>query len=403
MDNITHAFVGAAMAECAVPRAASPRTRTALMCVGVVAANAPDVDLLYTSLLAEEPLAYLLHHRGHSHTLPGLAALGMLIWSSLRLLPRMGTALREAESRWVLLIAAGLLSHLAMDSANGYGTHPFYPLSSRWFYGDAVFVLEPWLWAILGAALALNAGRFWRVAIALLTIVPIGALVFLGVLRGGVPMVLLGVVGAATIAARPFDRRRRAAAALLATTVIFLSMAGISRVAKSEARDALAALGGTEIVDIVADANPGVPWCWSVLTLHRATGQPTESLTANRATLSLLPGMWPATACASAQLSARWSTDVPASDAVVWHRRWQIDVAELRALYAGNCRVRAWLQFGRVPYVTNGHILDLRFESPVGQNFTPMAIDGGTRPCPSDLTDWEPPRLDVLTPRPPPG
>ena len=123
---------------------------------GVVAANVPDVDILYTSI-TEEPLGYLLHHRGHSHTLPGLAALGILIWSCLLLLPQTRPAVRAAKSRWIVLVASALLSHLLMDSGNSYGTHFFYPLSSRWFYGDAVFVLEPWLWAILGAALAWNA------------------------------------------------------------------------------------------------------------------------------------------------------------------------------------------------------------------------------------------------------
>jgi inner membrane protein len=369
------------------------------MCVGVVAANAPDVDLLYTNLLAGAPLGYLLHHRGHSHTLPGLAALGVLIWSASRLLPRIRAGVSGVERRSVLLIGAALLSHLLMDSANGYGTHPFYPFSTGWFYGDAVFVLEPWLWAILGAALAVNAGHLWRLAIAFLTIVPISALLYLGIVRGGVAVALLAVVGVATMAARPLDRQRRAAAALLATAAIFLSMAGISRIAKSEATTELAALGGTEVVDVVADVNPGVPWCWGVLTLHRTTAQPKETLIANRATLSLLPCLFPAAACASARLSAGWSTDVPASEAIVWHRRWQIDVEQLRALYTRTCRARAWLQFGRVPYVSNGHIIDLRFENPLGQNFTSMAIDAGAGPCPRDLTAWEPPRLDVLTPR----
>ena len=198
MDNVTHAFVGAAIAECAVPREASSRTRAAFMCVSVVAANVPDVDILYTGM-TEEPLGYLLHHRGHSHTLPGLAALGILIWATLLLLPQTRPALREAKSRWIGLVASALLSHLLMDSGNSYGTHFFYPLSSRWFYGDAVFILEPWLWAILGAALAWNAARLWRVVIVLLTIVPIGTLVSLGVLQTGVSVVLLGVVGAAAI------------------------------------------------------------------------------------------------------------------------------------------------------------------------------------------------------------
>ena len=379
-----------------MPRAALSRTRAVFMCAGVVAANAPDVDLLYTGI-TETPLGYLLHHRGHSHTLPGLIVLGTVIWSGLRLFPPVRTAVRGTESRWILLIAAALLGHLLMDTANGYGTHLFYPFSARWVYGDAVFVLEPWLWAILGAALAVNASRLWRVLVALATLLPIAALVYVGLLQGSTLLVLLGVVGAAAITARVWDRQRRAAIALLATATMFLLMSGVSRVAKAEARRTVQGLDPGEIVDIVADAKPGVRWCGAVLTVQESAGEPRETLVARRATLSLFPGVWPAASCASARLSAQWADrDSAATAAIVWQRKWRIDVGELRALYAGNCRVRAWLQFGRVPHVANGRIADLRFEHPIGQNFTPMAIDTGSRACPGHLTNWAPPRRDVL-------
>jgi inner membrane protein len=397
VDNVTHAFVGATMAECAVPRGASPRTRAVFMCVGIVAANAPDLDVLYTSI-TEQPLGYLLHHRGHSHTLPGLAALGILIWSSLLLVPPAVRAVRGTQPRCRLLIAAALLGHLLMDTANSYGTHLFYPFSSRWVYGDAVFVLEPWLWAILGTALALNAARFWRVLVVLLMLLLIGTLVSIGVLQSRTLVILLGAVGAAAIVVRAWDPKSRAVAVLIATAVIFPAMSGVSRVAKGDARRELARLGDGELVDIVADANPGAPWCWAVLTLQKASEGSNESLIARRATLSLVPGVVPAASCASARLSTQWSTDLSVSDAIVWHRRWRIDVEALRALSASNCRVRAWLQFGRVPYVANGWIADLRYENPIGQNFTPMAVDAGSRGCPAHLTDWQMPRHDVLAP-----
>ena len=130
MDNVTHAFIGAAMAECATPRDAPARTRTVFLAAGIVAANAPDVDLLYTGL-TEAPLGYMLHHRGHSHTLPGLAVLGLLIWVAVRWVPRTRLAVADSERRWIVLIAAALLGHLLMDTANSYGTHLFYPLSRR--------------------------------------------------------------------------------------------------------------------------------------------------------------------------------------------------------------------------------------------------------------------------------
>ena len=49
------------------------------------------------------------------------------------------------------------------------------------------------------------------------------------------------------------------------------------------------AVDGGELVDIVSDANPGVPWCWAVLTLQKAAKGPTETLTARRATLCPAP------------------------------------------------------------------------------------------------------------------
>jgi inner membrane protein len=384
------------MAECALPRGAASRTRIGMMCAGVVAANAPDIDLLYTGI-TEEPLGYLLHHRGHSHTLPALAALGILIWLGLRLFPSLRSDVRGAERRWIVLIAAALASHLLMDAANNYGTHPFYPFSSRWIYGDAVFVIEPWLWAILGTALALNAAWPARVLIAVLTLSLIAALGVLGILHRGMLVLMLGVAGSAAFMVWTWDRKRRAAAALVAAAAIFLTMPLVSRVAKAAARRAFAGVYDRNVIDIVADANPGVPWCWAVLMVERPGSGPKDVLVAHRATLSLVPRVWPAASCASARLSARRAPDIASSESIVWHRRWQIDAEGLRALANGNCRVRAWLQFGRVPYVANGRIVDLRFETPIGQNFTSMPLEGTSGGCPARVTDWTPPRNDVLT------
>ena len=187
---------------------------------------------------------------------------------------------------------------------------------------------------------------------------------------------------------------------LAVATTIFVLMPAVSRVAKAEARRTVLAMEPGEIVDIVSDTNPGVPWCWSVLTVQKAgrvNDGPAEGLVARKGTLSLLPRVWPAESCASAGVMSRHWGSPETSGAIVWHRRWRIDVEELRALYAANCHVRAWLQFGRVPYVGNGSIADLRFEHPIGQNFTPMAVDSNGRGCPAFVTSWELPRRDLIT------
>jgi inner membrane protein len=394
VDNVTHAFVGAAMAEYALPRVPPPRARLLFMGIGIVAANAPDVDVLYSSLIGDEPIGYLLHHRGHSHTVPGLAVLGGLIWAGLHVRASLRSALRDTHPRLWLLIAAALLSHLLMDAGNSYGTHLFYPFSSRWIYGDAVFVIEPWLWVLLGAALALNATtRAARVLVALLTLTLIGVLGALGLLQARELGVVLGIGAAAAFRARTWERKSRAMAVLVATAAMFVLMSGVSRAAKGEAARAVDDRFDGELVDVVADANPGVPWCWAVLTVRKAADG-LDALVARRGTLSLVPGLWPAASCPSARLSSRWSAEPASSGSMVWHRQWRIDLEELRALAAGSCRARAWLQFGRVPYVADGVILDLRYENPLGQNFTPTAL--GVGGCPRLLTDWTWPRRDVL-------
>lgn len=396
MDNVTHAFVGAAMGEYAIPTGASSRTRAAMVAVGVVAANAPDIDLLYTNI-TESPLGYLLHHRGHTHTLIGLAALALLMWSGVWVMRRRAWAAQVSSQRWITLIGAALVSHLAMDAANSYGTHPLYPFSSRWFYVDAVFVLEPWLWAILGTALALNAGRRGRISVGVLTLFLLGAVTAVRLMPPAVLLMMLAVLGLAAFMTQSWGARRRAAAALLATIAIFAVMPIVSRAAKAQARETL---DEGQVIDVVADANPGVPWCWSILTLQRSGDKDPGGLVARRGTLSLLPRVWPAMSCASVRLMSSSGSGTAASAAVAWHRSWRIDLAELRALYAGNCRARAWLQYGRVPYLADGEIMDLRFESPTRGNFTRMSLDAGPNGCPSHVTNWLPPRLALLVASP---
>jgi inner membrane protein len=50
----------------------------------------------------------------------------------------------------------GVLSHPFLDWLNNYGVRLLMPFSDRWFYGDTLFIVDPWLWLILGGAVALT-------------------------------------------------------------------------------------------------------------------------------------------------------------------------------------------------------------------------------------------------------
>ena len=122
----------------------------------------------------------------------------------------------------------------------------------------------------------------------------------------------------------------------------------------------------------------GNPLCWSVLSI---TGDGTQ-YAMTRGTVAVIVR----NACGS-----------PRAQNVEWETPQIQSVARLRELYANDCWVRAWLQFGRAPEIRDNVISDLRYSGPDRPNFTTMPI--GPRPggvCPANLTDWRPPRTDLL-------
>jgi inner membrane protein len=171
MDNLCHTLTGAALGEAGLKH----RTRfgnAALM----IAANLPDIDVL--AFAASTPTVAL--RRGWTHGVLAQALLPILLAMTLIAIDRWRPpALRQAQGRpernrgtrgggvparagaLLLLGYIGVLSHVAMDWLNNYGVRLLMPFSGRWFYGDAIFIVDPWLWLILagGAILARKAGR----------------------------------------------------------------------------------------------------------------------------------------------------------------------------------------------------------------------------------------------------
>jgi inner membrane protein len=73
---------------------------------------------------------------------------------------------------WLLLLSyAGIYSHVFLDFLNNYGIRLLTPFEWRWFYGDTLFIMDPWLWLTLGlgvwASRRLASPRPARAALAL--------------------------------------------------------------------------------------------------------------------------------------------------------------------------------------------------------------------------------------------
>ena len=121
----------------------------------MIAANVPDVDVLVfaTNL---PPVSF---RRGWTHGVLGQLVLPLVVTGLFLVVNRMRKR-RSADADgppfrpgWMLALTyIGLYSHLAMDFLNNYGVRLLAPLDWRWFYGDAVFIVDPWLWVALGAS-----------------------------------------------------------------------------------------------------------------------------------------------------------------------------------------------------------------------------------------------------------
>ena len=156
MDNLCHTLVGATIARTGLERRSALSTATAL-----IGANLPDVDALVT-LAGVDSLSF---RRGITHGVLALALwpfilTGLMMLWDRRVRRRDGRVPAEpVRPRALLLIATlAILSHPFLDWMNTYGMRWLMPFSGRWFYGDVLFIIDPWMWMSLGLALVL-AGR----------------------------------------------------------------------------------------------------------------------------------------------------------------------------------------------------------------------------------------------------
>jgi inner membrane protein len=157
VDNLTHSLVGAALSRAGLDKRTPLATATL-----VVAANAPDLDVFS---YVGGPYFALSFRRGVTHGVPALVVLPwvvaglMLGWDRWVRRRRDPDAPPAAYGGLLLIAAIGVLTHPALDWLNIYGMRWWLPFDGRWSYGDSLFIIDPWLWLLLGAAVALGGGR----------------------------------------------------------------------------------------------------------------------------------------------------------------------------------------------------------------------------------------------------
>jgi inner membrane protein len=142
MDNLTHTALGLFLCRAGLNRW-TPRATAILL----LAANAPDMDVVTA---AGGSLNYLNYHRHFTHSLAALPLMALLPVLLVR-------AATRKPVRWAGAYAGALIAvatHLALDWTNMYGVRLLSPFSGRWFQGDLCGVVDLWIWGALLLGLA---------------------------------------------------------------------------------------------------------------------------------------------------------------------------------------------------------------------------------------------------------
>ena len=161
MDNLAHTLAGLALAETGLKRRSALATATL-----AIAANLPDIDAI--TYVVGRDVDALAFRRGWTHgpvamiVLP-LVLTGIMVLWDRAFRHRPGRRHTPVNKGWLFVIAlVGVLSHPLLDLLNSYGVRLLMPFSDTWFYGDALFIIDPWLWATLAIGVFVSRRRARR-------------------------------------------------------------------------------------------------------------------------------------------------------------------------------------------------------------------------------------------------
>jgi inner membrane protein len=112
------------------------------------------------------PAGDLAFRRGWTHGIPAmlvlpfvLTGLMLLIDLAVRRMSRATLPTAVSLPNVLLLAAVSIWTHPVLDTLNTYGVRWLMPLDGRWYYGDTLFIVDPWLWAILAIGVVLSGER----------------------------------------------------------------------------------------------------------------------------------------------------------------------------------------------------------------------------------------------------
>ena len=137
LDTPTHGLIGRLVARAIWPE----KAQSGLVNVVTVCSLLPDLDVLVPG----GGLEYLVSHRGISHSFIGV---GVFAWGVAWVARKMGVRSHSFAQVYAASLL-GFLSHVFFDMVTTFGTLVFAPFTDTRVAWDALFIIDPYLNALL--------------------------------------------------------------------------------------------------------------------------------------------------------------------------------------------------------------------------------------------------------------
>ena len=294
MDNLTHSLVGLAAAKAGLEKLSPGATAVCLL-----AANAPDADVAI--LLFADRWTFLHYHRHITHSILGTLLLALLLplifWAGDYVIAKLRG--RAPQVRLAGLLLASLVvsaTHPFLDWTNNYGVRLLLPWNSKWFYGDLVFIVDPFIWLLLGSTVFLLTAKrklqlgFWSLVAIILTVLVMTTSSDRGLSHARLLQVLWVAAITMMVLAYRFGAAQRwgrkiAWTAFIILGLYWIGLATMHSLALKEIRFAAAVIGnenGETVTDMAAMPTLANPFRWlAVAETNRAAYRFDVSLTDN--------------------------------------------------------------------------------------------------------------------------
>ncbi len=397
MDNVTHSLVGIAFGELWHHYRQNKKpgiSRRAVVIASFAGNNVPDLDFIYASL-TDAHVGYLLHHRGHTHTLVAGLLFLLLPWLYTKLAkPPTQKGLKRSE--WFFVFGLGLWLHILLDSLNSYGVHPFWPLDNHWYYLDTLFILEPLAWvALLPALIFSTRHKGLRISF---------GVCFFGIIAmaWAFPYASWQAAALSTMLAlavwfshlhQTRVRRFQIGMAVFWAVVVCFFVTG--RMVKWRYFEKLAQQSpDRKIADTILAPLPTNPFCWALISVERKNDGKTYFL--KRGVLASFPAVHPVALCPEFKSDRGVAplNEVIEADTrrYAWLGEYRGDLSQLRDLQKNHCYIGAFLDFARAPFLIDlgdkWQMGDMRFDFRSRLAFARPAFSKVPTVCPATTVPW---------------